>query len=92
MPTQPSTRKLLFATDRDHYRKTTTNQNAELWSPLSLDTSTLYTNPKTQGALEKRRLKDCTSERIKEFAVKWSPSNVKCYTYKSHQHDCLNMS
>ena len=35
-----SSRKLLFATDGDPYRKTTTNQNAELWSPHPVNTST----------------------------------------------------
>lgn len=38
----PHQNKLLFATDRDHYRKITTNQNTKLWTPVPTDIPCRY--------------------------------------------------
>jgi hypothetical protein len=43
----PKSRKIFFATDRG-YEKIVTNQNAELWSPVSMATCTIHSH--SQGS------------------------------------------
>ena len=40
----PSSKKHPFTIDGNHYKKTTTNQNAELWSKFPVDASTEHSH------------------------------------------------
>lgn len=51
----PSTRKPLFATDEDHYKKKLrTNQNKELQSPVPMDSSKTIPTAKALRILQMR--------------------------------------
>lgn len=49
--------------------------------------------PQAQGTLQKRRWKDCESQRIREFAVRLClPVTSEAAPVKSHQHACPSVN
>lgn len=74
----PSSRKFLFATDRD-YQKTTANQTAEFQSLVSRVISTIQILHLRLRDHCRRGERDCRSQRTREFVAKLSPRNFRIY-------------
>lgn len=75
-----ASKKCLFAIETT--QKTITDQNAELWSPVSVRTSTKAPTSKAQGTVWKRWHKNYGSHRLREFCKTLSAVNVRSHDPK----------
>ena len=80
-----------FAIDGSLYKKTATDENADLWSPVPDLQNSSYT--RGSGNTAEQGLKGCKSQGIREFPVHkllaCPPAMSEAMSTKSHHHSLI---